>query len=200
MFHSFTGSDTTSFFAGTGKHRAWDTWTVFPDVTDAFLQLADAPSSIPDNIFDLLEKYVALMYDRTCGLSKVNEARLHLFARKARALENIPPTQAALQQHVLRAVYQGGHVWGRVLQKEPRLPSPADWGWTEKDGSWKPKWTTIGQAQDACYELIHCNCKKACKGLCKCYKAGLQCTALCYCEGSCFQDKLHVHTKAYCIC
>lgn len=188
MFHAFTGCDTTSFFAGKGKKTAWDTWAVYEDVTDAFLLLADAPSSIPDNTFDLLEKFVVLMYDRTCGLSKVNEARQHLFARRSRALENIPPTQAALKQHALRAAYQGGHVWGQVLQKKPTLPSPADWGWDRSDGSWIPRWTTISQAQDACYELIHCKCKKACRGLCKCYKASLQCTALCHCEGTCYQE------------
>ena len=57
MFHAFTGSDTMSFFAGKGKKTAWNTWTVFPDVTDAFLLLTNAPQSIPNNTFDLLEKF-----------------------------------------------------------------------------------------------------------------------------------------------
>lgn len=158
-------------------------------MTDAFRLLAEAPASIPDNIFELLEHFVVLMYDKTCGLTKVNEARQHLFARRSRALENIPPTNAALQQHALRATYQGGHLWGQVLQKDPHLPSPKNWGWEQSaDSSWKPKWTTIAQAQEACYELVHCNCRKACKGLCKCYKASLQCTALCRCEGNCYQE------------
>ena len=188
MFHSFTGCDTTSFFAGKGKKTAWDTWSVCPEVTDAFLLLSNAPAIISDDAFDLLEKFVVLMYDKACGQVKVNDTRQHLFARQSRALENIPPTQAALKQHALRAVYQGGHVWGNTLQKEPQLPNPDAWGWEQKDGSWKAKWTTLGQAQEACYELIHCNCRKACRGLCKCYKASLQCTAMCRCEGQCYQD------------
>ena len=117
VFHAFTGSDTTSFFAGIGKRTAWKTWDVFPDVTDAFSLLALAPSSILDSTFQVLEKYVVLLYDKTCQLTKVNEARQHLFARRSRALENIPPTQAALKQHILRTAYQARHVWGQSLQK-----------------------------------------------------------------------------------
>lgn len=159
------------------------------DVTDAFLMLANSPPNIPDNILSLLEKFVVLLYDRMSGLSSVNEARQHLFSRKSCALESIPPTQAALTQHTLRAAYQGGHVWGQVLTKDPQLPNPGEWGWERLDEtSWKPKWTTLDQAQQKCYELIHCSCKKACRGLCKCNKASLKCTALCHCEGNCFQD------------
>lgn len=189
VFHAFTGCDVTSFFAGKGKKSAWDAWNVFPDVTDAFLMLANSPPNIPDNILSHLEKFVVLLYDRMSGLSSVNEARQHLFSRKSRALESIPPTQAALTQHTLRAAYQGGHVWGQVLTKDPQLPNPGEWGWERLDEtSWKPKWTTLDQAQQKCYELIHCSCKKACRGLCKCNKASLKCTALCHCEGNCFQD------------
>ena len=30
-------------------------------------------------------------------------------------MKSIPPTKAALKEHVKRAVYQGGHVWGQML-------------------------------------------------------------------------------------
>jgi len=43
----------------------------------------------------------------------------------------IPPTNAALQQHVRRAVYEGGHVWGQALLSAPAIPSPTDWGWVK---------------------------------------------------------------------
>ena len=36
----------------------------------------------------------------------VNDCRKQLFTRKSRILENLPPTKAALQQHVKRANYQ----------------------------------------------------------------------------------------------
>ena len=188
MFHALTGCDVTSFFCGRGKKSAWDTWQVFPDVTDALLSLSESPNELSNETMALIERFVVLWYNRTSNISKVNEARQHLFARKGRALESIPPTQAALRQHVLRAIYQGVHVWGNALYKNPTLPSPTEWGWQKTDYGYKPKWTTLGQAQQMCYELIHCSCKKACKGLCQCYRANLSCTSLCECGGKCYKE------------
>jgi hypothetical protein len=189
IFHALTGCDVTSFFCGRGKKSAWDTWDVYPDITNMFLELSDAPIELTGNNLNLCERFVILMYDRTSDLMAVNDARRHLFSRRSKALESIPPTQSALTQHLLRAVYQGGHVWGKALQANQTLPSPSLWGWEKPGtGTWKPRWTTLGQAQDMCYELIHCGCKKACRGLCKCSKASLKCTALCFCEGRCFPE------------
>ena len=53
-----------------------------------------------------LERFVVLMYDRTSECVEVNEARKQLFIQKSRTLENIPPTKAALEQHIKRARYQ----------------------------------------------------------------------------------------------
>ena len=39
MFHAFTGCDTVSSFSGKGKKTAWETWNVFPEVTNTFLSL-----------------------------------------------------------------------------------------------------------------------------------------------------------------
>ena len=77
---------------------------------------------------------------------------------------------------------------GTITGKDPKIPSPADWGWIMSDGNWKPFWTELPQAQKVCYELFSCNCKKACRGLCKCAKASLNCTALCSCGGKCFDE------------
>ena len=185
VFHAITGCDTVSFFCGKGKKSAWDTWSVLPEVTNAFLEIAAAPSSLSDNCLRTIERFVVVMYDRGSELHSVDEARQHLFCKHARGLDRIPPTSAALKQHVLRASYQGGHVWSQVHLNLPELPSPAEWGWRVEDG-WHPLWTTLQQAQQSCYELIRCSCKKACQGLCRCFKASLQCTALCACGGHCY--------------
>ena len=47
FFHTLTGCDTTSFFAGHGKGTAWTTWENFPEVTHAFLELVCAPLLFP---------------------------------------------------------------------------------------------------------------------------------------------------------
>ena len=135
-----------------------------------------------------LGKVVVLLYDRTSSLLKVNEARQELFCKKSREFDSISPTKAALEQHIRRAVLQGAHTWGQTLLCQPALPSPADWGWQRQARRWSPYWTTLKQAKDTCYELIHCGYKTACRGRCKCMKANLVCTGLCKCGGNCQQQ------------
>ena len=111
-----------------------------------------------------------------------------MFSQGTRSIESIPPTQAALAQHVRRAAYQAGHVWGRTLDPIQELPSAAEWGWHLSSDGWTPTWTTLPEASKACNALIKCGCKRACRGLCKCTKANLPCTALCTCNGNCYQE------------
>ena len=132
-----------------------------------------------------LERFVVLMYDRTSSKTSVNDARKQLFAQKGRALDAIPPTGAALVEHVKRTAYQAGHCWGQVLVSSPVLPSPQEWGWTMDDGIWKPVWTTIPDVTKSCQELLKRGCKKGCQGRYSCTKAGLRCTALCTCTDDC---------------
>ncbi|KAG0724212.1 hypothetical protein GWK47_041115 [Chionoecetes opilio] len=96
-------------------------------VTDAFEELLRMPSDVSEESMSLLERFVVLMYDRTSDTMEVNDARKQLFAHKSRALENIPPTQAALQQHIKRASLQG-NCWNQTLVLNPELPIPSDKG------------------------------------------------------------------------
>ena len=74
-----------------------------------------------------LERFVVLMYDRTSECLKVNEAKKQLFIQKSRTLEAIPPTKAALEQHIKRASYQA-RCWSRALVQNPQSPSSSDRG------------------------------------------------------------------------
>lgn len=47
MFHTLTGCDTVSYFVGHGKKTAWAVWNSLPELTDALLRLACAPTEIP---------------------------------------------------------------------------------------------------------------------------------------------------------
>ena len=188
MFHALTGSDTVSFFRNRGKKSAWDVWNVFPELTPVLCALKASLEIITEESLAVLERFVVLLYDRTTSLLKVNEARQELFCRKSREFDSIPPTEAALEQHIRRAVLQVAHTWGQTLLCQPALPSPADWGWQRQARRWSPYWTTLKQAKDTCYELIHCGCKTACRGRCKCVKANLVCTGLCKCGGNCQQQ------------
>ena len=135
-----------------------------------------------DSCMIQLERFVVLMYDRTSGCLEVNEARKQLFIQKPRTLETIPPTKAALEQHIKRASYHA-RCWSQASVQNPQLPSSFDWGWIKKEGERQPIWTTLAEAAKSYHELICCKCKQGCIRRCKCVKAGLKCTALCLCSG-----------------
>lgn len=101
-----------SAFCGKGKKSAWQTWEVFPDVTDVFSRLSMRPNTIED--MDIIEAFVCIMYDRTTVTFAVNEARFELFAKNQRPYDAIPPTRGAILEHTKRAAYQGGHVWAQT--------------------------------------------------------------------------------------
>ena len=177
MFHAFNGCDTVSCFGGRGKRTTWGMWNAYEEITPAFCALAATPVTI-ENWLSPLERFVVLLYDRTSSQEFLNGARKQLFTQKGRAIDGLPPTQAVFLQHTKRAAYQAGRCWVQTMIATPELPSPSEWGW-------KIYWTTLPEATQACRELLRCGCKKGCMGLCKCLKAGLQCTALCYCGGLC---------------
>ncbi|KAG1649787.1 hypothetical protein GQR58_028625 [Nymphon striatum] len=188
MFHALTGCDTVSAFLGHGKRTAWATWKAMPELTNTLLDLSSAPDDVPDDGMRVIERFVILMYDRTSTSHDVNLARKKIFGRK-NSVQSIPPTRAALEQHVKRAVYQGGHVWRQLLLPQQVLPSPTRWGWVRSDDNqYQPFWTTLPEASRICYELVSCGCKKGCNNRCKCKKAGLKCSGLCWCEGECVKS------------
>ena len=130
-----------------------------------------------------IERYVVLLYQQTSALSHVNEARKQLFTHN-RKMENIPPTLHTLEQHVKRAVFQAGHIWGHSLVGEPNIPSLDLWGWERA----KDDFPWIAEAAKGCQELLKCGCKKDCTKRCKCVKANLPCTQLCFCSGQCNRE------------
>lgn len=166
---------------------------MFPELTGALpLSMQPESASILDDVMATIERYIVLVYDRTSNMISVNAARKRLYCKHTQ-MADIPPTAAALKQHILRAVIQGGHTWAQALVLQMVIPDPGNWGWQKHEGSgWTPIWTTCGQAQDSCLELIACKCKKACRENCKCSKASLHCSALCVCEGKCFGEDLDV--------
>ena len=92
-----------SAFAGREKKRSGMSRTA------TFLGLSTGAEHISDEDVAVLERFTILLYDRTSSLTDIDEARLELYTKKGRIMENLPPTKAALVQHVKRAVYQGGH-------------------------------------------------------------------------------------------
>lgn len=77
-----------------------------PEAVPMFQTLSNMPSE--DDIkfcFPVAERFVVLMYDRSSGCETTDAARLELFTHKSRSIDCIPPTSAALFQHVLCVRY-----------------------------------------------------------------------------------------------
>ena len=126
IFHAFTGCDTVSSFSNIGKKTAWKTWEAHQGLTRTFTQLSRTPDLVSDDTLKELERFTILLYDRTSTSSCINETRQLLFTHKGRQMQGLPPTQAALEQHIKRAVLQGGHDWGQAMIRDRVLPSPGD--------------------------------------------------------------------------
>ena len=61
MFHALTGCDTVSAFVGHGKKTAWATWNSFSDLTAALLELAHAPTEIPERTMNVGLSYICMI-------------------------------------------------------------------------------------------------------------------------------------------
>ena len=181
FFHAFTSSDFTSGFRNYGKPTAWKTWLVMPEVTTMFKRLNNCPTDISAQDFEMLEKFVCVMYDRSTPVHRVKAARRHLFTKRDCDYEHIPPTQNVLELHGYRSVYVGGHMWGNALCRMLKLPSPALWKWKFVEGVWKVIWMSIDPLSKECRLTNKCRCTKSCDGNCGCFKSKLKCTPLCTC-------------------
>ena len=192
FLHAFSGCDTVSTLSGKGKKIYFDNWMSMSDeLTPIFCRLPgiESTNDISDLEFQFIETFVIRLYSKTCNTNDVNEARKILFARENRQIENIPPTRAALKQHLYRSILQASK-WNKALEKMPIIGDPSLWGWYKENDSFVPYWTNLPEAANVCRELIKCNCKKSCSGRCKCFKANLQCTELCGCLGQCSYSKV----------
>ena len=157
-------------------------------ISTAFTAIALNPFThldISSPIFDLLQRFTVLLYSKSSNVELLDEARMELFCRDNKAMENIPPTADALLHHARRAAYQA-RVWATSEKAQQRRPTPESWGWTwdENNKKWEPVWMTQGIASKACQELVKCGCKseKGRGARCSCKKANWSCTELCKCN------------------
>ena len=180
LFHAYTGCDTVLSFSNRGKKTTWDVWKTYDKLTDAFHSVMLTPGELNEETISTIERFTVLLYNRTGVLSSVDAARMELFFKKGRSMEDLPPTKDALMFHICRSVFQAAFCWGRTLDLSPELPCPSDWDWSNQEG-WQPVWTTLPHASKASHELIRCGCQKGCR----CAKAAFNCKPLCHCGGDC---------------
>ena len=124
------------------------------------------------------------MYCSTFHGTKVNDARRYLFTTRGKAIENIPPTSAALKEHVKRAVLQARR-WYNCLDSLRDEQDPVNWGWIKEDNKFIPVWSSLPELSNVTKVLIRCGHTNCELGRCKCRMNGLSCTELCGCQGKC---------------
>ena len=71
-FHALTGSDVTSFFAGTSKKSAYEKWQQDPNLTNVLLKLMETPEDLNNEDVSVNERYVISLYSAICPHSEVN--------------------------------------------------------------------------------------------------------------------------------
>ena len=186
-FHSLTGCDSTSSFFGKGKRTAWDVWKSLPELTLP-LQLLSRPNpseQILTTHTKVLQKFVSHLYG-VChsDISSVNAARHYLFLKKGKDFLQMPPGSDALHQHLLRASYQSGHIWGNMLTKSAEPVPLKEWGWEleSPDKAPTPVYRTIQMISRKMPELVSCHCNTPCKVPCSCCMYGQPCMLLCTCQ------------------
>ena len=76
LCHAFTGCDTVSAFSGKGKKSAWDTWSLYEELLEAFLQVIENPNEVEIlKVLKVIERYVVFLYDRSSTNYTMNELR-----------------------------------------------------------------------------------------------------------------------------
>ena len=110
FFHAMTGCDQVSFLSQITKLSVWKVWELFDDVTTVLLKLWNQPSlNEVKDAMPILERFTVLLCSRSSNSLTTNECKRELFCQ-GRAIDNIPPTRAALWKHVFRAACYAGHV------------------------------------------------------------------------------------------
>ena len=85
----------------------------YDDAASALCTLSRMPTTESVmNVLPITKRLSVIMYDRGSSESSVNSEILVLSTQQLGEIENIPPTQDALAQHVLRVGHEAGHVWG----------------------------------------------------------------------------------------
>ena len=107
FFHAFTGCDVCSSFHGIGKRTVWSVFNNMPNIHELFVEITDSPDSVSPEAFEVIERFTVLLYQKTSGLTSVNELRKYI-SSQCRNIESIPPTKKPLEQKVKRACYVAG--------------------------------------------------------------------------------------------
>ncbi|ROK35793.1 hypothetical protein DPX16_17536 [Anabarilius grahami] len=132
-------------------------------------------------------RYALLLYGQKKKVdghpcTNLDELRYTLASTTDLSAANLPPTEDAFQQHVLRALYQTA-VWRHSQLAKPLLWTPVGRGWRlREDGCIEPVMFQMAPAPKEVRDITHLYCKDGnCNDApkCQCLSVGLTCTEFC---------------------
>ena len=184
LFHAISGCDTVSSYVGRGKKSTWLAWSYCPSVTYDFLDVSLQPIDVSSETLEKIERLIVFMYSisvQSAAYTRQGKCCSHNVLGQWRTSHQ--PNRRCYNMCDARHTKQG------MCDHRPLSRSPSclvrSLGWLTSDSGWKPFWTELTEASTACYERVHCGCKKGCRRQCKCRSSNLQCTELCKCSGAC---------------
>jgi hypothetical protein len=131
---------------------------------------------------------VARLYDQkkyfATSHHNINKLQVKLATRRDANLVRLPPSEAALCQHI-RCVSLQTKAWHAFSLVKSPLPSPMEYGWRTVKDSLHPVYFEGNMSAEFLRDLV-CSCKGKSqrKKSCVCAEQNLACTDLCSCQGS----------------
>ena len=184
--HTLSGCDTVSYPFGKGKQSALKLLeTDMPGLDQVLGQPGVTHTQLQEAAYTF---FLPLYGQKRC--TTMNDARVHFYRsrKKPPPLKKLPPTDANLKLHVLRAHLQM-LLWKAADQRDPpeEAQNIVNFGWNIEGSTITPAVSSMPVAPHALLDVVSCSCTaagKACSNTrCSCNSAGLSCTDYCMCEG-----------------
>ena len=193
--HAISGCDYSSGFYGIGKTRWLEVYLSddleLTHIAEIFKELSSSPSEITSEHEVAVIKFILLLYRCAPTLSLAEARSDYLNHTHQETLRPVPPSAAALLQHIKRAAYIAGYIWGNADQAAPTLPNVRHWGWSfSSEDILTPVWTL--KRSDNVFQILvkSCGCggegKVCMRENCSC--TGRKCLPFCKCRGCCEKD------------
>ena len=182
--HALSRCNTTASFFRNGKQLVYK---ILKDAASDFHDLDNLGDPDKDVAISCSARFVARLYVQKSFASShhnINKLRVKLATGRDASLVRLPPSEAALRQHILRASFQT-KVWHASCLAKPPLPSPMKYGWRTVKDSLHPVYFEGNMSAEFLRDLV-CSCKgKSQWGKsCVCAEQNLACTDICSCQGS----------------
>ena len=185
--HALSGCDTASYPCGKGKTSAVK--VLLGKNIPGLNTVLGEPDATHSDLKDTGTKFFIALYGQKKAKS-MNNTRYQIYIRskKPPKLKKLPPTDANLMLHILRAHLQV-MLWKAAGQREPPAEARdiSKFGWeVAKEGAVMPALAIQAVAPINLLDVTSCSCStlKVCsKGNCSCHAASISCTDYCKCEG-----------------